>query len=109
MEEETRKVTMVVLKRRHAGYRRTFTRIDKICQDQTARRLENLNGTVIQTNLNKLEFELECNEVIQNCIANLLSEEEQQEEELDSESHLEKVARLSPLSSSCTQQSELSD
>ena len=92
MEEKTRKETMVILKRRRAGYRPTFTRIDNICQDQAARRLENLDGTVIQTNLNKLEFELECNEVTQSCIANLLLEEEQQEEELDSESHLEKVA-----------------
>ena len=81
---------LATLKKRRAVYRRSFTKAEKILQDQAARPLDSLDGACIRSGLDRLEFDVACSQIAQDCILNHLKEEELEAADKENEPHEER-------------------
>ena len=75
-----------------ATLKKTESETEKVHQDQRARHLDTLEGECIQSALNRLEFDVACSQVTQDCILNNLRESEHDTAEEENEPYEERSA-----------------
>ena len=91
-EAEIKVENLATLKKRRTAYRRSFTKAEKVHQDQRARRLDALEGECIQSALNRLEFDVACSQDTQDYIVNNLRKSEHETVKEENEPHEERSA-----------------